>query len=118
MISFNGLTQYPLTEIQIRKVAELKLQYQKLYDDNKSLTQQLNQCNRASEKDNTAIQELKIQNDTKDEIIVKEREKYGFMEQSFVLLEGQVRVERKKKNRYFVTTLGTLGLLITTLILK
>ena len=114
--TFDGLTQYPLNDLQMRKTARLMIEYTFLLDQNMSLTQMMEWCDGRHVQDSIAIASLQDLVATRDEQLVNRQEAIGLWKMKFETADEQVREEKKSKNLWKGGALIGLGLLIASFI--
>lgn len=110
-----GLTSYPFSESQVRTMGMLKIEYTFLLDENKTLMEMLMLCDSVIGADDIAFVEMNNIISAKQNMLNNREEKYSLIETKFMLMEEQIKKERKRKHLYFSTTFVALALLTISL---
>ena len=112
----DGLTQYPLNDLQMRKTARLMIEYTFLLDQHKTMGEMLTWCDSIHVADSIAIEGFRETIRAKDDQLANRQKKHVAMEAKFLLSKEQVKKEVKKKRLYLGTTIGALALLVLSMI--
>lgn len=116
--SQNGSTLYPFTEPQVRTMAELRIHYEYILDRNNDLTQLIRYCDSIRTVDNRIIKEMTSQIGLQKNLIANKDAEIEQWEGKFGAAEDQIRIEKRKRIIYQVTTGVSFGLAVVLLVIK
>lgn len=110
--SQNGSTQFPFTESQVRTMGEWKITYDYILERNNDLTELVRFCDSIRKVDNRIMSNMATMINTQRDLLVNKDLEIEQWEGKFGTAEDQVKIERRKRRLYQVTTGLSLGLAV------
>jgi len=99
-------------------MAELRIHYEYILDRNNDLTQLIRYCDSIRTVDNRIIKEMTSQIGLQENLIANKDAEIEQWEGKFGAAEDQIRIEKRKRIIYQVTTGVSLGLAVVLLVIK
>lgn len=116
LTTFNGLTQYPLNDFQMRKTARLKLEYISLLEENKSIHEMLEWC------DSVRVGHMNVIIQLDDILAISQAKvrnlmtQYDLAEGKYELANDQITIERKQKFLFMGATAVAITVVIVVIV--
>jgi hypothetical protein len=115
-MSQDGSTVYPFSGKQVRTMAQVKLAYENILDQNKTLLEMTQWCDSVRETQANIIVQMDDLIVIKDEQIINKNTQIVLEREKFGLADEQTRKERKLKWVFMGTTILMAGFLTLSLL--
>ena len=116
LMSQNGSTVYPFNGRQVRTMAQVKLAYENVLDQNKTLLEMMAWCDSVQGAQANVIFQLDDLLIIKDEQIINKNTQIVLEREKFGLAENQIKKERRLKWVFMGTTVLMAGFLTLSLL--